>query len=101
MVVKYDPAVAFWRTLFRCRGSVIPDVVASPFFILQLLIHIVLLALDRLVEPIGAGAAEGADGGDEDLVEEDQVAISHALARRGSARPPPPARPSPPPSRPR
>ena len=47
MGVQYAPEVPFWRTLFRCSGSVIPAVILSPIFMIELLIHLILLSLDR------------------------------------------------------
>ena len=75
MGVQYDPAVPFWNTLFRCSGSVIPTVVRTPMFIMELLIHLLLLGLDRFVtvEDLSGGGSTN-DGGANDE-EEDTVEV--------------------------
>lgn len=77
MGVQYDPAVPFWNTLFRCSGSVIPTVVRTPMFIMELLIHLLLLGLDRFVtvEDLSGGGSTndgGANDEEEDTVEPDE-----------------------------
>ena len=47
MTITYDAGAPFYRTLFRWKGSVFQLVICRPLFWLMLLIHIVLLIVDR------------------------------------------------------
>ena len=82
MGIAYDPQIAFWRTLCRCKGSVVPAVIVTPFFNLQLFLHILFLCLDRLIDPV-VGWSDGAAGGDgSEVIEDDLVPIVDEDIRR-------------------